>query len=470
MSAVKLKGVSQMSLLKLLLILFLVPFSTISYGSNDSEKEAGVKKTETVREEVTEDIPPEGDTLSQTGSDSRELRKTDNEFTPLVMSVLSTPVPVKGSDDRIHLVYELLVINAYKLDFEIVSVEVLDGDRNEKVLNSFSGQEVSNNMQLVGTRAPINSLQPGQAGIIFMTFAVDSVNDTPTNLIHRVAVTVPGGIPSKLAGFLELTPGQEKIIETGALTKVGSPDAVVLGPPLEGSGWVVVNGCCDSKTHIRSLQPVNGKLYLAQRFAIDWMKINKENRLFVGNPKDVNSYFGYGQNVLAVGDARVTAVVDQFKNQIPGELPTEITLEEIDGNHVVLDLGNNQYVFYAHLQPNSVKVKEGDFVKRGQVIGLLGNSGNTSAPHMHLHVMASPSTLGSNGLPYVFDRFDLLGRTTDESFFDEGLEDPTPIEGIDKAEIIEGNPIQVEPVDKPGLHSDELPLDLRIVEFSSGSK
>lgn len=459
-----------MSLLKLLLISLLITCSTISYGFEYSQKETGVKDTEKVIKEITQVISRQDETLSESGSHTKELSKTDNEFTPLVMSVLSTPIPVKGSDGRVHLVYELLVTNAYKLDFEIVSVEVLDRDQNEKVLASFSGQEVSDKVQLVGTRAPIDSLQPGQAGIIFIAFAVDAINDIPSILIHRIAVTVPGGIPSKLAEFLELTPGQGQIIETGGIVELGSSDAIVLARPLEGPGWVVVNGCCDSTTHIRSIQPVNGELYLAQRFAIDWMKINKDNRLFVGDPKDVNSYFGYGQNVLAVADARVAGVVDKYKNQIPGELPTEITLEEIDGNHVVLDLGNGQYVFYAHMQPGSIIVKEGDIVKKGQVIGKLGNTGNTSAPHMHLHVMASPSTLGSNGLPYVFDQFDLLGRTTDESFFDEGLEDPTPIEGIDKAEIIEGNPIQVEPVDKPGIHTHEFPLDLSIVDFPSRSK
>jgi Peptidase family M23 len=459
-----------MSLLKLLLMSLLITCSTLSYGFEHSQKEAGVKNTEKIIKEITQVISRQDESLPESGSHTKDLSKTDNEFTPLVMSVLSTPIPVKGSDGRFHLVYELLVTNAYKLEFEVVSVEVLDGDRDEKVLTSFSGQEVSNIMQLVGTRAAINSLKPGQAGVIFMTFSVNTMNDIPGNLIHRIAITVPGGIPSELARFLEFAPGQEQIIETEGFTKVGSPDAVVLGPPLEGQGWVVVNGCCDSTTHIRSIQPVNGRLYLAQRFAIDWMKINKDNRLFVGDPKDVNSYFGYGQNVLAVANARVVAVVDKFKNQTPGVLPTKITLEEIDGNHVVLDLGNGQYVFYAHMQPNSIIVKEGDTVKKGQVIGRLGNTGNTSAPHMHLHVMASPYTLGSNGLPYVFDQFELLGRTTDESFFDEGLEDPTPIEGIDKAEIVEGNPIKIEPADKPGLHTHELPLDLNIVDFSSGSK
>lgn len=459
-----------MSLLKFLLISLLINCSALAYGFKDSQTEKDVKEAERVTGEVTEITLAQGETALNSGSDRSETGETNNEFTPVVTSVLATPIPVKGSDGRFHLVYELFVTNAYKLDFQIVSVEVLDADDYKNVLASFTGQEVSNMMQLVGTRAPIDSLQPGQAGVIFMTFSVDTINDIPSSLVHRIAITVPGGIPSELARFLEFAPAQEQIIETEGLTKVGSPDAVVLGAPLEGPGWVVVNGCCDSTTHIRSIQPVNGKLYLAQRFAIDWMKINEESRLFVGDPKDVKSYSGYGQNVLAVADAKVVAVVDKFKNQIPGVLPTKITLEEIDGNHVVLDLGNGQYVFYAHMQPKSIIVKEGDTVKKGQVIGKLGNTGNTSAPHMHLHVMASPYTLGSNGLPYVFDQFNLLGRTTDESFFDEGLEDPTPVEGIDKAEIIEGNPIKIEPVDKPGLYTDELPLDLNIVDFPSGSK
>ena len=459
-----------MSLLNLLLISLLITCSTLAYGFKQSQTEKHLTEAERVTGEVREITLAQGEAALKSGGDRSETGETNNEFTPLVTSVLATPIPVKGSDGRYHLVYELLVTNAYKLDSKILSFEVLDAGDYENVLASFTGQEVSNIMQLVGTRAAINSLEPGQSGVIFVTFSVDTINDIPANLIHRIAITVPGGIPSELARFLGSPTGLEQIIETGEKTKVSNSDAVVLGRPLEGPGWVVVNGCCDSTTHIRSIQPINGKLYLAQRFAIDWMKINRENRLFVGDPKDVNSYFGYGQNVLAVADAKVVAVVDKFKDQIPGVLPTKITLEEIDGNHVVLDLGNGEYVFYAHMQPNSIIVKEGDTVKKGQVIGKLGNTGNTSAPHMHLHIMASPYTLGSNGLPYVFDLFNLSGRTTDESFFDEGLEDPTPVEGIDKAEIIEGNPIKIEPGDKPGLHTHELPLDLTIVDFPSGSK
>ena len=96
-------------------------------------------------------------------------------------------------------------------------------------------------------------------------------------------------------------------------------------------------------------------------------------------------------------------MVNEFEDQIPGQLPPGITLAEADGNHVVLDLGGGRFALYAHLIKDSITVEVGEQVVPGQVIGLLGNSGNTTAPHLHFHVMDSPSSLGSNGLPYMYD-------------------------------------------------------------------
>jgi len=73
-----------------------------------------------------------------------------------------------------------------------------------------------------------------------------------------------------------------------------------------------------------------------------------------------------------------------------------------------MDLGRGNYCMYAHLQPGSLKVKAGDRVKRGQVLGLLGNSGNPTEPHLHFQVMDGPSPLGAEGLPYLIDSFELL--------------------------------------------------------------
>ena len=87
-----------------------------------------------------------------------------------------------------------------------------------------------------------------------------------------------------------------------------------------------------------------------------------------------------------------------------------MTIDQADGNFVVLDIGGGSYVLYAHMQPGSVTVKAGAKVKRGDVLGKVGNTGNTQAPHLHLHVMDGPSPLQSNGIPYVFDSFKLDGH------------------------------------------------------------
>ena len=84
------------------------------------------------------------------------------------------------------------------------------------------------------------------------------------------------------------------------------------------------------------------------------------------------------------------------------------------GNYVVVDIGEGRFAFYAHMQPGSLRVKPGDKVTTGQVLGLLGNSGNTDAPHLHFHVMDGASPLLSDGLPYAFTSFTGEGRVTDE--------------------------------------------------------
>jgi murein DD-endopeptidase MepM/ murein hydrolase activator NlpD len=82
----------------------------------------------------------------------------------------------------------------------------------------------------------------------------------------------------------------------------------------------------------------------------------------------------------------------------------------VDGNHIVLSIGQGAYAFYAHLLKGSLLVKVGDTVHRGQVIARLGNTGNANASHLHFHVMNGPSVLGSSGIPYVLDSFQYQGQ------------------------------------------------------------
>ncbi|MCA9863481.1 MAG: M23 family metallopeptidase, partial [Thermomicrobiales bacterium] len=166
--------------------------------------------------------------------------------------------------------------------------------------------------------------------------------------------------------------------------------------------------CCDGP-HRRSVQPVNGSLYLAQRFAIDFNQLDAQNRFSTGDPGRNESYPTYGQPVYTVANAAVVEAVDRYHDQVPGQTG-DITLENADGNYVVLDLGDGHYAFYAHLKPGSVLVRPGDTVTRGQQIGEAGNTGSSDGPHLHFHVMDGPSVLASDGLPYVFAAFEVTGR------------------------------------------------------------
>ena len=99
-------------------------------------------------------------------------------------------------------------------------------------------------------------------------------------------------------------------------------------------------------------------------------------------------------------------VLIAIPDQVP-EAPTGVTLENAEGNHVILDLGDGRYALYAHLKPGSITVEVGEQVRQGQVLGELGNSGSSTGPHLHFHVMDAPSGLVADGLPYVFSDFDV---------------------------------------------------------------
>jgi len=84
-------------------------------------------------------------------------------------------------------------------------------------------------------------------------------------------------------------------------------------------------------------------------------------------------------------------------------------LENASGNYIALELGQGLHAFYEHLMPGSLVVKTGDHVERGQVIGRLGYTGDSTGPHLHFHVSDANSPLGAEGRPFVIDHFDVLG-------------------------------------------------------------
>ena len=132
-----------------------------------------------------------------------------------------------------------------------------------------------------------------------------------------------------------------------------------------------------------------------------------------GDADLVTSALGYGEDVLAVADAAVAAARDDVAEVARVSARRKHAAEDASGNFLALDVGQGRYVFYEHLKPGSVRVKTGEHVRRGQTIAALGFTGDSTGPHLHLHVADAPSPLGAEGLPFVLDRFELLGRYPD---------------------------------------------------------
>ena len=137
------------------------------------------------------------------------------------------------------------------------------------------------------------------------------------------------------------------------------------------------------------------------------MQLTPELTLTTGDPTELSSYAYYGAPIHAVADGEIVAVSDELQDQVPGANPPEgsLTLDQYGGNHVVQRFeqnGQTYYALYAHLKPGTAKaaVTVGQSIKAGDLLGELGNSGNTDAPHLHFHVMDGPDPLASDGLPY----------------------------------------------------------------------
>jgi len=264
----------------------------------------------------------------------------------------------------------------------------------------------------------------------------------PKTLSHRV---VTAGTEVKLTAAVKpASEGTVQTTQTGAAVALSTRPAPLIGPPLEGTGWVAFNGCCREVPHRRAGIPVNGVLYVSQRFAIDWIKLDANSQQSNGDSNKNENWPTYGQKAIAVADAKVVSVLDGLPERVPNALPPDTTMQNVTGNHVVLDLGRGYYAFYAHLQPGSLKVRIGDRVKRGQVLALLGNSGNTTAPHLHFHVSDGMGPLSSQGLPYVIDAFVVKGLATDAT---------------------EQGKVVVQPLPQQGPQRGALPMDAYVVDF-----
>ena len=80
----------------------------------------------------------------------------------------------------------------------------------------------------------------------------------------------------------------------------------------------------------------------------------------------------------------------------------------VTGNYIIMEIEENKYAFFAHFQNGSITVKLGDTVKKGQILGKVGHSGNSTAPHLHFHIMDSIDLLTAKGIPCIFEKYEIF--------------------------------------------------------------
>lgn len=371
-----------------------------------------------------------------------------DQFTPVTAAPLTARTQAyRGSDGNYHVDYELMLTNTTPTKATLYKIEVLDAAKPSSALATYEDDTLLPRLRTLGnTPATSAEIEFNGTSLFLIDLTFSTPGEIPSQLKHRVSVL---GAPKPAPMPVTPVALSYTVAPIDLIQKV-----ITIGPPLAGKGWIAFNGCCGlGSAHRVSSQTVNGRIYFAQRFAIDWMRIDASGHLVHGDFADVRNYTSYDADVLAVADGTVVAVLDDLGNQPPGQLPdaNTITLANVTGNYVILDLGDGVYAFYAHMIQKSILVHVGQRVKRGDVLGKLGNSGNTSAPHLHFHLMDGMSVLGSNGIPYVIDSFVFVGRIPADN-------DEAGTSGLEKS-------WNSALFDDTSQHHQELPMDLDIVDF-----
>lgn len=318
------------------------------------------------------------------------------------MRVPKAPAAASGNGAS-FLVHELHVTNFQPVPLTIRRVEVLKGDADGGVLLALEDSVLARSLSRPGVTPPPPLPERAQVGgglraVVFLWVPLDGPTP-PASVRHRLTILQGTGDSART-----------HILEGGAASV--TREIAVLGPPLRGEGWLTANGPDAQTGHRRALIPIEGTAAIAQRFAIDYVKMDQSGRRFVGDSLKNESYYAEGVDALAVADGIVVSVKDGIPENIPGPASraVPITLETVGGNFVILDIGQGRYAFYAHLKPGSLRVRRSDRVRKGQVLGLVGNSGNSTEPHLHFHLMDGTSPLGSEGIPYALESFELVGK------------------------------------------------------------
>jgi hypothetical protein len=385
------------------------------------------------------------------GQGTSQQPSTSAQTTALLVASTNAPLRVLGSDRMEHLEYDLAFTNVFTAPVTLTAIEVIGPDGRELLRLTGDALTMSTTPPLGGAPSATLPVAGAVATVIDLVLAADQA---PAKIMHRISYDLPADAPS-------LTLIDSRTIDGPALT-VDPRTSLVIAPPLRGNGWVSLNGCCWADSVHRSIRlAVDGShLIKPETFAIDWMQL-QGGRLFTGEGSRNEQYFCFGADILAAAAGTVVSVREGMPEETPNQPPVAVRkAADYAGNNVVIQVGPAIWATYAHLQPGSIRVAVGDTVAEGQLLGLLGNSGNSTSPHLHFQLSDGPDILTSTSLPFVFDGYTLAGAL-DPELVVAALVPPVGEDGV----AIEAGTTEISPQGTPQAQAGTYPLVLTVTDF-----
>ncbi|WP_350343205.1 M23 family metallopeptidase [Proteinivorax tanatarense] len=202
-------------------------------------------------------------------------------------------------------------------------------------------------------------------------------------------------------------------------------NSIIVDFPLRGEWWA-----CNTPANVI---PSHGTDMLGQRYAYDFVMVDwvRKGRPFYHGSSlqyytlgvTLKECYGWGREVYAHCDGRVITVKDVIIERNRVHLvrdlsialknaflfnPAKHDIQTVVGNYVIIMCGEQIYALFAHLQTDSIEVVEGQYVKKGDILGRVGHSGNSTAPHLHFQLMDSADMSIAKGIPCAFSNYEIF--------------------------------------------------------------
>lgn len=326
-------------------------------------------------------------------------KSSGTEYDPVstYIDVVINDIPYK-TDEYLRIPFTLKTFEWKKRGYSLRQINVLD-DLSREVLVSLGKGAFP---KIIADPLPSNSMiQSDKIDSYYFSIQLPvDLEDTP-----------PARVSVRLV-LRDTVNNQDVIISGGVFTPRYSETPRVIASPVKGTRWMFINQSTNDY-HFYTMMFMDGKRGTGERFAFDNMQVDETfGHFYQGDPGVNESYFCYRDTLYAVADGTVIATSDTMTEN-DGNRHNHLNFKKVidyAGNYMIIDIGQGHFAMYAHCVPHSIMVQPGDVVKAGQPLALLGNAGNSDAPHLHFQITDAPDFFMSNGVPFVLEQFTVIGQ------------------------------------------------------------